>query len=228
MTSFTKPQKKTVDDALGFLEKLIDCYKKLPKDKQTVPSERAKEIERIVKELKKLNAAGKIDFESKKYTVVASTDRNGIHLNDKFGNNYENDYKLHADYNLDDCKKGKFKDLWRLLEILIHENYHYEHHSGAWGSLKKVALVTIYGTVGNALEGIGSLFSSKPRLVRKHVGHEHETYGYCHHLLFWINSMISSVWIDQSVSDPCIPCAYEHIKESQKASARQNPNKWVP
>lgn len=227
MAKFTAQQKKTVDSALDFLQQVIDCYKKLPQKKQDMPDDQRKEIERVVKALKKLNAAGKIDFESKKYTVLAETDRHGIHLNDKFGNNYENNYKLPADYNLSDCEKGRFKDLWRILEILLHENYHYEHHSGAVGGLKKVALVAVYGTMGNAMEGIASLFTSKPRLRRKYSGHEHETYSYTHHLLFWINSMISDVWMNQDSSDPCIPCAYQHLVESRKASEREDPYEWV-
>ena len=87
--------------------------------------------------------------------------------------------------------------------------------------------ILIYGTVGNAIEGLGSLFTSKPRLRRKYSGHEHEAYGYCNHLLFWFNSMITLVWLDQEVSDPCIPCAYQHLQQSSRASERQNPYEWV-
>jgi len=208
------------------LDKIIDCYKKLPKDKQDTPEKYIKEIQRITKALKSLHKAGKINFESKKYTILAAADRHGIHLNDKFGNNYENNYKLPADYNLDDCKKGRFYDLWRLFEIIIHENYHYEHHTGL-RAFSKVALVVVYGTAGNAVEGLSRLFSGKPYLKRKYAGHEHETYSYTHHILFWIRSVLSDIWLGQSSEDPCLPCANRHMSEVDKASKRQDPYEWV-
>ncbi len=226
MSKFTTQQKKTVDQALGILNKIIDCYKKLPKDKQDIPEKYIKEIQRITKALKSLNNSGQIDFESKKYTVLAETDRHGIHLNDKFGNNYKNNYKLPADYNLDDCEKGYFYDLWHLLEILIHENYHYEHHSGLRG-FNKVALIVVYSTVGNVVEGLSRLFSGKPYLKRKYIGHEHETYSYTYFILSWISSMLTSIWLGQSSKDPCLPCVYQHISKVDKASKRQDPYEWV-
>ncbi|MCR4291146.1 MAG: hypothetical protein NUV86_12905 [Candidatus Scalindua sp.] len=43
MGKFTVQQKNTVDKALGVLDKIIDCYKKLPKDKQDTPEKYIKE-----------------------------------------------------------------------------------------------------------------------------------------------------------------------------------------
>ncbi|MDA1189483.1 MAG: hypothetical protein O2854_07395 [Chloroflexi bacterium] len=227
MTTLTTAQKKSVGNAVDFLQSVIDCYKKLDKKHQTVPAKQLKEIERMTKAIKKLNKDGKIDFQTRKFTILASADRKGIHLNDKWGNNYKNDYDIPDDYNLDDCKKGKFHDLWRLLEILIHENYHVENHSGIGGSLKKVG-IAVAQAVGSALvEGIGNLFRKKPYLRTKYKSHEHQTYSYTHHLLFQISMMLSILLREQSATDPCIPCPLEHIKRVDAARERQNPYEWV-
>ena len=144
MPPLTTAQKNTVSAALDALQHIIDCYKNLPTDKKTVPDAQFKEIERTVEAMKKLNSDGKIDFQSTGYAVLAFADRNGVHLNSNFGNDYTNNYTLPTDYNLDDCENGKFYDLWRLIEILIHENYHYERHSGPVGAFRKLGLVLGY------------------------------------------------------------------------------------
>ncbi|MBM3945439.1 MAG: hypothetical protein FJ317_08150 [SAR202 cluster bacterium] len=227
MPAFTTQQRSTVDAALAFLERLIDCYNNLPAADKTIPDDRVQEIQRVVDSLQDMNANGRIDFQSAGYAVLAYADRNGIHLNSNFGNDYRNDYTLPDDYNLDDCDNARFYDLWRLIEILFHEHFHYERHSGVAGSFRKLGIVLSYATVGNALEGLSSLFTSRPRLRRRYSGHEHQAYGYCQHMLFWLGSMLTAVWLDQDVRDPCIPCPYEHIQRARSASERQDPYEWV-
>ena len=224
MPDLTTEQRSTVDSALAFLESLIECYQSLPADARNIPDEQVEEIERVVEALQTLNTNGGIDFGSERYTILASADSGGIHLNENWGNDYTNDYELPDDYNLDNCDNGHFGDLWRLIEILLHENYHYERHSGVGGSFRKLGIVLMYGTVGNVIEGLTNLLTDGPHLDRRYIGHEHHAYSYAHHLLFWFDSMLGAIWLSD---DPCTPCPYEHMQRARSASERQDPYEWV-
>ena len=227
MPALTAEQRDTVNRALDFLQQIIDCYDALPADARTVPSPQRDEIERAVDRLRELNRNGQIDFASESsIAVLARTDRRGIHLNSNFGGDYRNDYDLPADYMVDNCEEGYFYSLWRLIEILMHELFHYEHHSGVIGSANVLFLVVVYGTVGNLLEGASGLFArlrGQRRLVRKYAGHEHQAYSYAYWQLGWLDHLLFAICFDDS---DCIPCCEQHSAQARAARERQNPYEW--
>lgn len=222
MAKLSKQEKKAIENALDFIQKIIDCYNAIAKKNQSIKQKEVGDIKKIKDSLKKLNKEGKIDWKTKRFTVTASTDSKGIHLNDKWGNNYKNDYDLPADYKLDDCKKGKFYYLWRITEILIHEYYHYDNHTGFFGSLNKVWQVTAMGVGGFMVEGVSSILGKRSKLRRKYVGHEHKTYSHTNFILGRLGFMLTDIFMHNA---DCLPCVYEHIKQANSATKRQEPYK---
>lgn len=219
MASLTTAQKATIGKALDLLQKIIDCHNAIDKSKWIVKQKEVDEIKRLKAKIKQLNDGDKIDFKSQKFTIVAETDRKGIHLNDKFGNDYTNDYTLPQDYNLDDCANGRFHDLWRILEILIHETYHWENHTGLGafvGLFQDVAM----GIGGLLIERIPRWLGAGSKLRRKYSGREGKAYSYTYFLLSKLGFMLSTIWME---NEDCLPCAYQHMKRAAAAQERENP-----
>jgi hypothetical protein len=222
MASLTPTQKATIGKALDYLQKIIDCHDAVDKSKWIITQKDVDEIKRIKAKMKQLNNGDKIDFKSQKFTIVAETDRKGIHLNDKFGNDYTNDYTLPADYNLDDCANGRFHDFWRILEILIHETYHWEHHTGLGAFVGLFQDVAI-GVGGLFIERIPGWLGFGGKLKRKYSGREGKAYSYTYFLLSKMGHMLTTIWLE---NDDCLPCTYEHIKRAAAAQERQKAYEW--
>src|SRR5687767_4746337 len=100
---------QSLDAALDFVLKLLECLQRVPADKNTIKPSDADAIRRMVEELKRMAAHGRIDWQRADDAIAAETDGNGIHLNPSFGGDYRNDYQLPGDYHLDDCREGVFR-----------------------------------------------------------------------------------------------------------------------
>ncbi len=219
MPRLTDTEKESIDHALDFLLEILQCLDTVPDDKKTSRPEDIRAVQDTVDQLRDMNANGQIDWESAGTGTVASTDWNGIHLNPDFGNDSSNDYQLTDDFQLDNCEEGYFYSLWRIIEILVHELYHYNNHVGPWGSTKKVFICASY-LLGNTLDFI----AQTPLERTNSLGHEHQTYFYTNHWLFNIDSMLFAIchWGDPD----CIHCCDQLRGPLRGAMERQEAYVW--
>src|ERR671934_570892 len=81
MPALSQQERQSVDQALDFVLRLLDCLDRVPQDKNTLQTGQADVIRKTTRALKKMLADGKIDWRDGDEANEAETDRNGIHLN---------------------------------------------------------------------------------------------------------------------------------------------------
>jgi hypothetical protein len=207
----TDDEKAGVSDLSAFLLKLLDCLSRLPPADQSASQEQKDEIRRVAEKVKEMAEDGRIDRYTKDDGSTATTDGDGIHLNES-----ERGLVLRR-YRLDDCREGDFASLWFLLDTLAHELYHYDNHTGLFGSLKKVVQFFLFlpANIALLLSG-GRLFTlGKPRSLS---GHEFLAYTYAYLFVQRLRAILSDVC---AALPDCMPCCERHKAQIEAALYRQ-------
>lgn len=224
MPSLSTAQKTSIRLALTSLRGMLDCCEDCLEESDDA------DIQSDISGLLQLLDSGKIDWEDDDNAVKASTNRKGIHLNPKFGDDYRNTYQLPADYVLSDCPNGYFASFWTILEILLHEYYHYQNHSGVVGALKGGATI-VFGWVFVAPgDYLSSLLGGKstPYNLKEFL-----TYRATCNLLDNIYAIIDACCDaqddvpedDDLMAEPCdcVDCCNELLAALAEAIAREDP-----
>lgn len=211
-------QADSVRAAIRLLRKIHDCASRIPASQRSGAwnDDQLKEVDRVATALDGLLGEGKIDSSEEPTNVEAKADGEGIHINRKFDGNWEGAYRLEKDWRLDDCREGDFDSPWELLGVLAHELYHYEHHTGFWGSLLKLIEVAValpadlFLRVAGKQLGLGTPSSL--------LGHENFAYMYAKYLLLSLKYMLSDICRD---APHCVPCCEGHIRAIQTPIDKQ-------
>lgn len=203
----TAAEKQSIDQAIAFLLKLMDCYESVvgPNASTTEDIKRTRDT---ANDLKSMLDSGKIDVESDSVNIKAETTGSGIHINDT------STFSMPGDLHLEDCAEGYFASLWTLIEMLIHEHYHYEHHTGFFGRVLRRVPDTFFG---GAVLVFDSLFGET---VRTWKWHEFKAYAHTHNLLIFIEGAVHLVC---RMKPDCLGCCAKHQQEVDQAKQRENP-----
>jgi hypothetical protein len=204
-TPLTPTQKTSIGKVLDFLTKLLDCYEKNRPSSSSL-QDQLKRMRDDVHDLRGLLDEGKIDIERHgDLGRKAKADGDGIHLNDR------SSFEMPDDFHLEDCSEGYFGSLWQLIETLLHELYHYRHHTGLWGGVKKLPDF-IFGGLALMLE------SALGDGQRTWLWHEKQAYRYSFSQLGFLRLALAIGCND------CIPCCEQHGREEEQAARRQDPS----
>lgn len=199
-------QKRSVEDALGLLERLLHCAGQLPAT--PLRDDYRNVLQQELDALNGMLANGTIDVDSNSSFIPAETDRDGIHLNDT-----QSIFSMPGDLMLEDCREGYFASAWLLIGILIHERYHYQWSTGIVGSLGKVVSFVFGGTAllwSSVVEG---------KTFRSLKWHEFKAYAWANLQLMKALSLLEDVCRQLP---GCIPCCPEHAQWLGDAAARQD------
>jgi hypothetical protein len=205
-TPLSAEQKTSIEKVLDFLKRLLDCYDDHKPAGSGLTDQEA-EMRKDLSDLRDLLTNGKIDIE--RHTDAgrkARTDGDGIHLNDR------STYQMPADYLLNDCQEGFFGSLWQLIETLIHELYHYRHHTGFVSNATKI-VDTIFGGLALITE------SALGETQRTWLWHEKKAYRYAYSKLGFLR-----VALIIACDNHCFECCDRLQTEVDEAIKRQDPS----
>ena len=200
--TLTAEESQSVQQALGFVEQLLDCASAI--SVSGVSAQDMADIRSNVDELSNMLSNGEIDVESEGPNVQASTDSGGIHLNDQQGM-----FSMPGDLLLNDCSQGYFASLWTLIGVLFHEKYHFKHHTGLWGGVIKAAFDLVFG-FGAYILNLTLGEADQRRWLHK----EFMAYAYSHGRLMLLGFILEDVCRENPA---CIPCCAEHRSEQRRA-----------
>src|SRR5207237_5261574 len=127
---------------------------------------------------------GKIDVQSSdSIGRQAETDSDGIHINDT-----QDMFSMPGDLHLTDCREGYFGSAWLIAAMLLHEKYHYDHHTGLFGGIIRPVFDLIGGSAAlwwsDLVDGT---------TLRTHLYKEFKAYAWSYSMLGTLSYLLEKV-----------------------------------
>lgn len=227
MPALSQDEKDGIDAVLDFLEEILTCLDQVPESSFRPDDKQTEHLRQAISDLRDLNASGAIDWRpNSDVNAGAETDGDGIHLNPRHRKFYP--YALPPAMDPDDCETFDHHSLWKLIEILLHEWYHYAYHTGAWGLVVNKGLGNLLHlggyVAGHAMGGLSEAVTGQGYpSIRNAAGHEYRAYQFTHWMLSDISHWL--FWICQEDPD-CLPCCGQQERHCRDAAERQDAWEW--
>lgn len=201
--ALTAAEKQRIQDALDLVTQILDCFDQLVQAGSARPHPDQAELRSNLRILNTMLARGDIDVDSNIVTALASADGDGIHFDSG-----------HPAFplNANDPVPTPVSDAWLIIQTLLHEKYHYLHHTGFGGFFNK--FFGFFGIFGLTVLKIGGVHEGS-LLWWEYTAywHSYRMLGVLDRALFWV-----------CLKDPdCLEDCEEHKRQVEDARNKQKP-----